>query len=121
MLRHPGHHRFSELGQCADKQHRGALLQFVDPQAGSFANRFYRAILCDRLSGLQLGTITQLAGNRVQFDFTGVTGRSYVIQASANLTDWPNLRTNVGLAGSITFTDSFTNFTRRFYRVRDSE
>jgi hypothetical protein len=95
----------------------GTLLQFVDPQAGTFPSRFYRAILCDRLSGLQLGTITQLAGNRVQFDFTGAAGRSYVIQASTNLTDWLNLRTNVGVSGPITFVDSFTNDARRFYRV----
>ncbi len=99
----------------------GALLQFFDPAARGFPIRFYRAVLCDRASGLQLGTITQLAGNRVQFEFTGVTGRSYVIQASTNLTDWQNLRTNVGLSGPIKFTDSFTNFARRFYRVRDSE
>jgi len=60
-------------------------------------------------------------GGRVQFDFTGANGRSYVIQASTNLTDWQNVRTNVGLNGPITFTDSFTNLARRFYRVRAVE
>ena len=98
-----------------------ALLQFVDADAGGFPKRFYRAILCEVGSGLQLGMITQLPGGQVQFDFTGASGRSYVIQASTNLTDWQNIRTNAGVSGPITFTDSFTNFTRRFYRVRAAE
>jgi hypothetical protein len=98
-----------------------ALLQFIDPAAGGFPKRFYRAILCEVGSGLRLGMITQLPGARVQFDFTGASGRSYVIQASTNLTDWQNLRTNVGVAGPISFIDSFANFTRRFYRVRAVE
>ena len=72
-------------------------------------------------SGLQIGTITQLANGRVQFDFTGASGRSYVIQASTNLTDWQTIRTNAGVGGPVTFTDSFANFTRRFYRVRAVE
>ena len=101
-----------------------ALLQFIDPDAGSFQKRFYRAILCTSSSGLPgvtIATITQLSGGQMQFDFTGASGRSYVIQASTNLTDWQNIRTNVGLTGPITFTDSFTDFTRRFYRVRAAE
>jgi hypothetical protein len=68
---------------------------------------------------LQLGVITQLPGGRVQFDFTGATGQDYVVQASTNLTDWQSIRTNAGMGGPITFIDSFTNFTRRFYRVRE--
>lgn len=98
-----------------------ALLQFIDPAAGGFLKRFYRAILCEVGSGLQLGVITQLPGGQVRFDFTGASGRSYVIQASTNLTDWQNIRTNVGVAGPISFIDSFANFTRRFYRVRAVE
>jgi len=101
-----------------------ALLQFIDPAAGAYPHRFYRAILCTSPSGLPaatVATITQLPGGRVQFDFRGANGRSYVIQASTNLTDWQNVRTNVGLNGPITFTDSFTNLARRFYRVRAVE
>ena len=101
-----------------------ALLQFIDSDAGGFQKRFYRAILCTSSSGLPgvtIATITQLPGGQMQFDFTGASGRSYVIQASTNLTDWQNIRTNVGLSGPITFTDSFANFTRRFYRVRAAE
>ena len=70
---------------------------------------------------MQVAMITQLPGGQMQFDFTGASGRSYVIQASTNLTDWQNIRTNVGLNGPISFTDSFSNFTRRFYRVKAAE
>ena len=35
-----------------------ALLQFIDPETGGFPKRFYRAILCEAGSGLQLGMIT---------------------------------------------------------------
>lgn len=97
------------------------LLDFVDPEAGEYSHRFYRAIVCDKASGLHIGIITQLANGRVQFDFTGGSGHTYVIQGSTNLTDWENIRTNVGVNGPITFTDSFANFSRRFYRVRAVE
>lgn len=101
-----------------------ALLQFIDPDASGFQKRFYRAILCASSigsPGVTIATITQLPSGLMKFDFTGASGRSYVIQASTNLTDWQNIRTNVGLNGPITFTDSFANFTRRFYRVRAAE
>ena len=98
-----------------------ALLQFIDPQAAAHPHRFYRAILCNRATGLQVGTITQLPGGQVRFDFTGLSGRSYVIQASTNLTDWQNIRTNVGANGPIIFTDSFKIQSHRFYRVRTAE
>ena len=99
----------------------GGLLEFADPMASGQPHRFYRALVCDLASGFQIGTITQLANGRVQFDFTGANGRSYVIQASTNLTQWENVRTNAGISGPITFTDAFTNYARRFYRVRAVE
>jgi hypothetical protein len=96
----------------------GNLLEFVDPAASGEPHRFYRAIVCDPASGLQIGAITQLADGRVQFDFNGLSGRSYVIQASTNLTQWENVRTNVGASGPIVFTESFGSHPRRFFRVR---
>ena len=94
---------------------------FVEQHTSGQSKRFYRAIVCDPASGLRIGTITQLANGRVQFDFMGAGGRSYVIQASTNLTQWENLRTNAGVSGSVTFTESLTNRARRFYRVRAVE
>jgi hypothetical protein len=96
----------------------GNLLEFNDPNASAYPHRFYRAIVCDAVTGLPIGTITQLADGRVQFDFSGANRRSYVIQASTNLTFWQNIRTNVGAGGSIVFTDSVTNYPHRFYRVQ---
>ena len=97
------------------------LLQFIDPAGETTPHRFYRAVFCDPATGLQLGSIAQLSGGTVQFDFTGADGRTYVIQASTNLTDWQNVRTNIGLASPITFVDPSTSLARRFYRVREGE
>src|SRR5437867_4023307 len=66
----------------------GNLLEFNDANASAYDHRFYRAILCDSLTGVQIGTITQLANGQIQFDFSGASGRSYVIQASTNLVRW---------------------------------
>ena len=96
----------------------GSLLEFADSGAGQFPHRFYRAILCDALTGQRLGTITQLPGGQVRFNLFGVSGRSYVIQASTNLPQWENIRTNIGAGGPIVFIDGVTNQARRFYRVR---
>lgn len=96
----------------------GNLLEFADPTAVGHPYRFYRAFVCEAATGLRLGTITQLPDRQVRFDFSGAIGRSYVIQASTNLTQWVNVRTNVGAGGSIVFTDSVTNQPHRFYRVR---
>jgi hypothetical protein len=100
----------------------GNLLEFNDSNASAYPHRFYRAILCASpaafAAGGQIGTITQLTDGRVQFDFSGANGRSYVIQASTNLTFWENIRTNVGAGGPIVFTDSVTNYPQWFYRVR---
>ena len=96
----------------------GSLLEFADANAGAYPHRFYRAIVCDAATGLRLGTITQLADGRVQFDFSGASGRSYVIEASTNLTLWENVRTNVGAGGPIVFTDAVTNAPHRFFRVQ---
>lgn len=98
----------------------GSLLEFADPRASQFPRRFYRAIVCDALTGTQLGTITQLPDGRVRFDFLGLNGRSYVVQASTNLTQWENVRTNVGAGSPIVFTDAVTNHPHRFYRVRQN-
>lgn len=55
---------------------------------------------------------------RGRCNFLGLTGRSYVVPASTNLTQWENVRTNVGAGGPIVFTDGVTNWPHRFHRVR---
>ncbi len=95
------------------------LLQFADPQAGGFPKRFYRAVVCDAGNGLQIGTITQLPGGRFQFDFAGAPGRSYVIQASTNLSDWRDLDSVRASAGPVNYTNTIgPAVPYRFFRVR---
>ena len=97
----------------------GGLLEFVDPAAVVYPKRFYRAIVCDGASGLRIGTITQLANGRVQFDFTAASGRSYVIQASTNLTDWRDLSTVTAATGVVTYTNAASpGSPYRFFRVK---
>ena len=49
----------------------------------------------------------------------GIANSSYVIQASTNLVDWVELRTNISPSGIINFTDpNASGFTQRFYRAR---
>ena len=51
----------------------------------------------------------------------GSTGRVYLIDASANLVTWTNLRTFTNLTGTIQFRDAAsTNQPRRFYRGRET-
>jgi len=96
-----------------------ALLEFVDPHAGNFPKRFYRALVCDGASGLQIGTITQLPDGRVQFDFTGALGRSYIIQASTNLTDWQDMSTVPATATVLSYTNAAgPGQPYRFFRVK---
>jgi len=96
-----------------------ALLQFIDPEAGAFPKRFYRALVCDGASGLQIGTITQLPDGRVQFDFTGAVGSSYLIQASTNLTDWQDVSTVAASGGALSYTNSPSpGSPYRFFRLK---
>ncbi len=94
-------------------------MQFIDPEAGAFPKRFYRALVCDGASGLQIGTITQLPDGRVQFAFTGALGRSYLIQASTNLTDWQDVSTITASGGTLSYTNSpGSGSPHRFFRLK---
>jgi len=97
----------------------GSLLNFSDATAGGHPHRFYRAIGCVSLTGLRLGAITRLPDRQVQFAFNGAIGHRYVVQASTNLAEWINLRTNVGAGGPVVFTESTTHWPHRFYRVQE--
>ena len=59
------------------------------------------------------------ANGQFQFTLTGTTfGRTNVIRASANLSNWVLLRTNVATSNTLDFTDpAAPNFNQRFYQV----
>jgi hypothetical protein len=61
-----------------------------------------------------------LAGGQFTFNYTGVVGKTVVIEASANLKDWQPVQTNVLTdTGTTYFSDpQWTNYPGRFYRVR---
>jgi hypothetical protein len=59
--------------------------------------------------------------NRFWFDITGGSNQVIVVEASTNLVNplWSPVGTNTLAAGSSYFSDPrWTNFARRFYRVR---
>ena len=96
----------------------GSRLLFVDAAASASPRRFYRAIACNALSASQPSVITQLPNHQMQLTFPAVGGGNYVIQASTNLIHWENLGTAASVNGQVQFTDSYDNYTRRFYRVQ---
>ena len=54
-----------------------------------------------------------------QFTFTmsGTAGSNYLIQASFDLTNWVPLTTLEFLGDTLSFTDTNTGFSHRFYRM----
>ncbi len=96
----------------------GSLLEFRDPQAKAYPQKFYRAILCEALTGVPLGSITLLPDGRMQFDFPGTAGLQYIVQASTNLTQWENVRTNLSVGGLMQFSEQASGHPYRFFRVQ---
>ena len=56
--------------------------------------------------------------NSVKLSFLGIPNLNYTVQASTNLIDWQDIATiSSQTNGAFFFSDSTTNFTRRFYRA----
>ncbi len=91
---------------------------FVDTNAGSFKQRFYRTY--DQAlyaAAMTPATLAAPASSGAQFSFTvtGATGQQYVVQASTNLINWVSLQTN---AAPFVFVDTNVgSFKQRFYRT----
>ncbi len=69
----------------------------------------------------RFGTITPTNGGVMHLEFTGTTGRVYVIQATTNLSPplWTSLTTNTNVNGIQPYDDvSAPGIPRRFYRAR---
>ncbi|MDB6022299.1 MAG: hypothetical protein JWQ04_2156, partial [Pedosphaera sp.] len=61
---------------------------------------------------------TLLSNQQFQLSFSGVTGNTYVLQASTDLTTWVSLSTNVAPASTFNLFDTnAASFPYRFYRV----
>ena len=87
----------------------------MDLDAHLFPRRFYRAL---PMGGV-LGSVASLDGMQFTYRLLGVTGRSYVIQASTNMQSWTDLTTNVATDGSVLLTNALdAAFPYRFFRLK---
>ena len=98
-------------------------VRFTDPQTALFPKRFYRASFAFASSPQLVlqpdGRTAGFVSNRFGFNLSGLPGQTVVIEASTNLASWSPLLTNSLLTGYYYFNDpNWTNFDRRFYRVR---
>ncbi len=102
-----------------------APFAFVDVNAASFKQRFYRAYnlalynaaMAPATLAASANTTGGTSGSGGQFSFTvtGTAGQPYVVQASTNLVNWVSLQTN---AAPFVFVDTNTaSFQQRFYRT----
>lgn len=91
-------------------------LDFVDPDAWKYPQRFYRARETQPSVQLNLA-----AAGGVVLTVTGQNGRDYEVQATQDFTDWTVLGTvTVGAGGAIEFFDpEAANYPARFYRTRE--
>jgi hypothetical protein len=56
--------------------------------------------------------------SRFQFTILGTAGRTYIIEASGNLTNWAAIATNVAPSDVFTYTNSNATNLTKFYRVK---
>src|SRR3989442_12842968 len=94
-----------------------SFMDLVDADAPKYPHRFYRSALADALGAI--GGIARLPNGNLNLQIIGLSGRTYVIQASTDLERWIDLSTNNAAGGMITFTDiDARNFRQRFYRLK---
>lgn len=86
----------------------GGLITFVDSDASSYPQRFYRALPLGVAVTLpptpptpELTEIGMSAGGAFQFNLNGPVGSNYVMQASSNLVNWINVSTNTIPSGGM--------------------
>ena len=92
-----------------------ASFNFVDSQAGKYAQRFYRAVFQSPLQTPALAAIPA-AARQFNVAVAGSAGQLYVVQASTNLVDWTSVATN---AAPFTFVDTnAARFEKRFFRAQ---
>ncbi len=102
----------------------GGSVQIIDPNPNS-SRKFYRAAAynpADILPPPQLSAF-QLGNGTFSFVLNGTAGHTYDIQASQDFVNWTVIGTvTLGVSGSLNFSDtSAANFSRRFYRLHDTQ
>ena len=77
---------------------------------------YYRAVQLSSPSVNRIAGLTRLPDGRLQFQFAGVAGRTYVIEASTNLLNWQTIGTN---ASPVNFTTPLgATEPYRFFRLK---
>ncbi len=95
----------------------GDFMSLVDFDGPRYPYRFYRWLLYDAAG--EIGAVMQLPGGGLSFQLRGLAGRAYVLQASSDLQQWTNLRTNVATTGTLSFTNLIdAAFPHRFFRLK---
>ena len=98
-----------------------ATLDYIvaqDIEAVNYQARFYRAVSVDGGAGGQISGASLLGGNQLTFGYATTAGRTYILQASTNLTGWDNLTTNVAAGSLLNFTNLISPIVpSQFFRV----
>ena len=93
------------------------FIDLIDVDGPIYPHRFYRTVLAEAAG--EFSPVTLTPDGRVHFQLSGLTGRTYVLQASMNLINWSNTRTNVAAGGSIDFNFPVeARIPYRFFRVK---
>lgn len=96
------------------------LLFLVDEEAKYHSYRFYRAVLRDPVSGLQIGTIRRLDASRMAIQFQGSLGKRYVLESSTNLVGWTSVITQAAMRAEVLLTNSILpQLPSQFFRIRE--
>lgn len=95
----------------------GAYSVTVSNALGSATSREARLRVIPPEGRLLVGSL-RWTNDQVQFAATSPTGLVWTVQASSNLARWTDLVTLTNLTGTVPFTDSGANLSRRFYRLR---
>jgi hypothetical protein len=91
-------------------------------RASAFAPGYTNSVAAKGVFTIQPGVVFvspgEFTNGTFQLTIAGTAGKSYVLQASADLQTWISLSTNVPSATPFTVIDpNATSFTRRFYRA----
>ena len=95
------------------------FMDLLDADAANYSHRFYRSVTAEAAG--QFGVTSLNPDGSVHFQLTGTANRTYILQASVNLKDWSDLRTNVATGGSIDFNVPVeAGHAYRFFRVKSN-
>jgi hypothetical protein len=90
---------------------------YYNDNSGSFTTIFGISSL-PQIPTPAIAAVRFLTNETIQLQVSGLAGRSYILQASTNLSNWISLVTNRPVAAPFYLTDpAAANFPYRFYRI----